>query len=52
LYLLLAIAAAIQVYFLSVKTVPGQPPPPNKFNNYLIFKASFSHLIEGKNLYQ
>jgi hypothetical protein len=50
LYVLLAIGSATQSYLLRVETAPGEPPA-TKYNNYLIFKHSHFHLLEGKNLY-
>lgn len=50
LYAGLAIASATQSYLLKVETAPGDPPS-TKYNNYLIFKSSHVHLLEGKNLY-
>ena len=49
-YLLLAVVAAVQNYTLQVKTDPNGPPGW-KYTNYLIFKCSHHHLLEGRNLY-
>jgi hypothetical protein len=50
LYVLLAVGSATQSYLLRVETAPGEPPS-TKYNNYLIFKQSHFHLLEGVNLY-
>jgi hypothetical protein len=47
----LVIAASSQSYVLQVKTAPGETPTVTKYNNYVIFKCSHFHLLEGKNLY-
>lgn len=52
LYVVLVVAAASQSYVLQVKTAPGVPPPVTKYNNYVIFKYSHFHLLEGKDLYK
>ena len=52
LYAILVIAASSQSYILQVKTPPGVPPPVTKYNNYVIFKYSHFHLLDGKDLYK
>lgn len=52
LYVILAIVAASQAYVLKIKALPGAPPPITKYNNYVIFKYSHFHLLEGKDLYR
>lgn len=52
LYVILAIAAAAQSYLLTVKTSSGGPAQITKYNNYVIFKSSHFHLLDGKNLYR
>lgn len=52
LYLILVIAAASQAYVLQVKTAPGEAPTVTKYNNYVIFKYSHFHLLDGKDLYK
>ena len=51
-YILITLVASAQGLFGSPKIyVPGGHPYPD-YNNYLIFKYSFFHLIGGKDLYQ
>ena len=52
LYAILAITAASQAYFQTAKTAPGESPSVTKYNNYVIFKYSHCHLLEGKDLYK
>jgi len=52
LYVILAIVASSQAYLLKVETRDGGNPNLTKYNNYVIFKQSHFHLLEGKNLYQ
>jgi hypothetical protein len=51
-FLLLAIIAAFQALFLSKKCFEETGDKNAKFNNYVIFKQSFTHLTENKDLYQ
>ncbi len=51
LYAVLALAASYQAYVLKVKTAAGEISHITKYNNYVIFKYSHLHLLEGKNLY-
>ena len=51
LYIVLVVAAASQAYVLQVRTAPGETPTVTKYNNYVIFKYSHFHLLDGKNLY-
>ncbi|HMH21558.1 MAG TPA: glycosyltransferase family 87 protein [Puia sp.] len=51
-YVLISLVAAVQGLFGTPKVyVPGGIAYPD-YNNYLIFKYSFYHLISGKDLYQ
>jgi len=48
-YILLALAATLQSYFGNPTNFAGQEFTP--YNNYLIFKQSFFHLVDGNDLY-
>lgn len=48
-YILLALGATLQSYFGNPTTFNNLEYTP--YNNYLIFKQSFFHLIEGKDLF-
>jgi hypothetical protein len=51
LYLFIAIIASIQCYFGYINP-PGQVEKVyHNYNNYILFKNSFFHLIQGKDLY-
>jgi len=51
-YVLISLIAAVQGVFGTPKVyLPGAPAYPD-YNNYLIFKYSFYHLIGGKDIYQ
>lgn len=54
LFIVLGIAAfaTLQSVFSHPKTFANQPQLYTTYNNYVIFKQSFFHLIEGKNLYR
>ena len=52
LYIVLAFVSASQAYVLKVKPAPGETPTVTKYNNYVIFKYSHFHLLEGKDLYK
>ena len=52
LFLLLSLFAAFQAYFLSQKSFEQTGEKYSKYNNYVIFKQSFTHLTENKDLYQ
>jgi len=52
LFLLLAIFASFQAFLLSEKTFKETGEKYAKYNNYVIFKTSFTHLTENKDLYQ
>ncbi len=52
LYLLLAIVAGLQSVMLGRLPENADQPPHIKYNNYMIFKQSFAHLTEAKDLYQ
>ncbi len=51
LYLFIAIIASLQAYFSSPKTFVPDGPLFTSYNNYLIFKYSFFHIIQGQDLY-
>ena len=51
LYVILATAAALQAWTLTRKMPEQDGPGITKYNNYIIFRNSFDHLTEGKNLY-
>jgi hypothetical protein len=51
-YILLAIIAAVQSYYLPVKVSEDGEKHYTHYNNYLIFKQSHYHLLEGKDLYK
>jgi hypothetical protein len=48
-YVLVALIASVQALLLPPHVFVGLPY--KEYNNYIIFKQSFFHLIEGKNLY-
>lgn len=50
-YLLLTAAVTLQQYFLPLKSFENGPAVYTEYNNYVIFKRSFFHLLEGRNLY-
>lgn len=50
-YVLLAVIAAFQSYYLPVKVSQNGEKHFTHYNNYLIFKQSHFHLMEGKDLY-
>lgn len=54
LFIVLGIAAfaTLQSVFSHPKSFPNGPQLYTTYNNYVIFKQSFFHLIEGKNLYR
>lgn len=47
----LAVFASLQSYFASMKSFVEGGHLYTNYNNYVIFKQSFFHLIEGKDLY-
>jgi hypothetical protein len=51
-YMLISVVAACQGYFAGPKVYVAGVRPYTDFNNYIIFKNSFFHLIQGKDLYQ
>jgi hypothetical protein len=51
LFLAIAVFAALQSYFADLKTFEDNPRLYTCYNNYVIFKQSFFHLVEGKDLY-
>ena len=50
--LLFALAASFQSYFQQARTFGESTIKYTNYNNYVIFKQSFIHLIENKDLYQ
>jgi hypothetical protein len=50
--LLFALAASFQSYFQEPRTFGESTIKYTNYNNYVIFKQSFIHLIENKDLYQ
>jgi len=50
--LLFAVAASFQSYFQQARTFGESTIKYTNYNNYVIFKQSFIHLIENKDLYQ
>ena len=51
LFLIAAIFASAQSYFAEVKTFVEGGRLYTAYNNYIIFKQSFFHLLDGKDLY-
>ncbi len=51
IYILLAIVASFQSYFAKSKTFDNSGARFSNYNNYIIFKQSFNHLTENKDLY-
>ena len=51
IFIALAVFAGLQSYFGKLQLHPETGYFYTKYNNYLIFKQSFFHLIEGKDLY-
>ena len=52
LFLAFAVFAGVQAFILSNKTFEQTGEKALKYNNYIIFKQSFNHLTENKDLYQ
>lgn len=50
-YALLTVAATLQQYFLPLKSFENGPPVYTEYNNYVIFRQSFFHLLDHRNLY-
>ncbi len=50
-YLLLTLLASLQNYFLGLKSFGGSPAIYTEYNNYVIFRQSFFHLLANRNLY-
>lgn len=50
-YCAFAVIISIQSYFLGVKTFESSLVAYTHYNNYIIFKQAFFHLIENKDLY-
>lgn len=50
-FIAIAVFAALQSYFGSLKTFEGGTILYTRYNNYVIFKQSFFHLIQNKDLY-
>ena len=51
LYVVLTIVASIQCYYGNIIPAGHTGKIYHNYNNYIIFKNSFIHLLEGKNLY-
>ena len=51
LYLIIAIIASIQCYYGFIRPLGQYGKVYPNYNNYIIFKNSFFHLIQGKDLY-
>ena len=51
LYLLIAVIASIQCYYGFIRPSGQYGRAYPNYNNFIIFKNSFFHLIQGKNLY-
>ncbi|WP_114782276.1 glycosyltransferase family 87 protein [Botryobacter ruber] len=51
IYLVLAFFATAQSYFRSAELSPETGYTYTKYNNYIIFKQSFFHLIQNKDIY-
>lgn len=51
IYILFALAASVQSYLESKKHINNSEVAYTKYNNYIIFKQSFYHLIHDKDLY-
>ncbi len=52
LFLLLAVFASFQSFFQKEKTFLDNGEKYTHYNNYIIFKQSYAHLVENKDLYQ
>ncbi|MBM3434679.1 MAG: DUF2029 domain-containing protein, partial [Bacteroidetes bacterium] len=52
IYILLAVIAAFQSYYLPKKHSTDGKQTFTHYNNYIIFKQSCFHLLEGKDLYK
>jgi hypothetical protein len=52
LYVVLTIVASVQCYYGNIIPAGHTGKVYHNYNNYVIFKNSFIHLLEGKNLYQ
>lgn len=50
-YVILALGASSHTYILKTKNLPGHQSQISTYNNYLIFKYSHLHLLDGKNLF-
>ncbi len=51
IYILFAIAASIQSYLAPKKNHAGTGIAYTSYNNYIIFKQSFHHLLDNKDMY-
>jgi hypothetical protein len=49
LYIFIALVVSIQSFLFSNKIINSRPY--TQYNNYIIFKQSFNHLVAGKDLY-
>jgi hypothetical protein len=52
LYLLFAVLASVQSYMLKEESVIPNGEKYRQYNNYIIFRSSFTHLVHNQNLYQ
>jgi len=52
IFLLFAVISGLQSYFLEEESIKENGPKYPQYNNYLIFKSSFSHLTNNQDLYQ
>lgn len=50
-YILFSLAASVQSYLRSKKHINNSEVAYTKYNNYIIFKQSFYHLINDRDLY-
>lgn len=50
-YVVITLLASLQQYLLPYRTVGGSELAYPKYNNYVIFKNAFFHLLANKNLY-
>ncbi|GAB3219827.1 glycosyltransferase family 87 protein [Spirosoma arcticum] len=50
-YVLITLLASLQQYLLPDRTVGGSELAYSKYNNYVIFKNAFFHLLNNQNLY-
>ena len=51
LFVVASLVASVQSYLLPHKKMDDSGPEYTRYNNYVIFKQSFYHLIDQKDLY-